>query len=167
MWLAKSFLLFHFALDEDNSIFFWSLSPWHISSATFSPSPHLFLLNFFSPPHPPPSQQDGHLIHLTSWKDKYSLVEYEAPASSLTQTGDEEKVSLCKAQMPKCLYKDLHSNRCRPEDDSNNYRLTLRLFFFFLQNRLMQWLSCSSRGLVVQKTWIKILFIVKVNTTIF
>ncbi|KAK2837494.1 hypothetical protein Q5P01_014706 [Channa striata] len=38
--------------------------------------------------------EDGHLIHLTSWKDKYSLVECEAPASPLTQTGDEGKVSL-------------------------------------------------------------------------
>lgn len=54
------------------------------------------------PPHP--SLWDGHLIHLTSWKDKYSLVECEAPASPLMQTRDVEKVSFsAKAQMPLSL----------------------------------------------------------------
>lgn len=44
--------------------------------------------NSASPSLPLSSPQDGHLIPLTSWKDKYSSVECEAPASPLIQTGD-------------------------------------------------------------------------------
>lgn len=88
------------------------LSPWHISSKV-SPSPHLSLslelpfVSFPLSPLPPlPSPWDGHLIHLTSWKDKYSLVECEAPASPLTQTGDEGKVSLsAELRRPSALIK--------------------------------------------------------------
>lgn len=70
------------------------------------------LSDSLSPSFTLPSLQDGHLIHLTSWKDKYSLVECEAPASPLTQTGDEGKVSLsAELRRPKCLNKVFHSTR--------------------------------------------------------
>lgn len=64
------------------------------------------LSDSLSPSFTLPSLQDGHLIHLTSWKDKYSLVECEAPASPLTQTGDEGKVSLsAELRRPNALIK--------------------------------------------------------------
>lgn len=112
------------------SFFFSSLR--HIKSTKFSPSAHLSCpnLSFFNPSSPLPSLWDGHLIHLTSWKDKYSLVECEAPASLLMQTGDEEKVSpLRRAQTPKCL----HSNRCRHKDESNTWAFST-IFLFKLNS---------------------------------
>lgn len=100
MWLAKSFLLFYFLLSGKCykhlfpllalisalcGIFPLQNFLHPLTSLSLSNSPSSF---------PLPSLRDGHLIHLTSWKDKYSLVECEAPASPLTQTGDEGKVSL-------------------------------------------------------------------------
>lgn len=71
-----------------------------VSLLSFSVAQNKILLISLPPSLTRPFLLDGYLIHLTSWKDKYSLVECEAPASSLTQTRDEGKVSLSRAQTP-------------------------------------------------------------------
>lgn len=88
MRLAKSLLLFYFLLST--RLKHLSIS-YHLCA--FFPVAHFFHKTF-ARLSLSPSLWDGHLIHLTSWKDKYSSVQCEAPASPLTQTGDEGKVSL-------------------------------------------------------------------------
>ena len=133
MWLAKSFLLFYFSSQCTMVSFFPLLlsAPFsHISlPAKLSPWPHLSPSNSLSPSFPLTSLRDGHLIHLTSWKDKYSLVECEAPASPLTQTGDEGKVSLsAELRCPDALIK----SSSQPDTDMKMAARTLAAHMGFL-----------------------------------
>lgn len=109
-----------------------------------SPSPHLSLSlsDSPSPSFPLPSLRDGHLIHLTSWKDKYSLVECEAPASPLTQTGDEGKVSLAaELRRPNALIK----SSTQPDTDmkmaAKTPTLNVAVFLLFRKFISFGWLG--------------------------
>lgn len=138
MRLAKSFLLFSF-LSKCKTV---SIFPLLNSSLTLcgtfplqnSLHPLTSLSLKLSPSFPLPSLRDGHLIHLTSWKDKYSLVESEAPASPLTQTGDEGKVSPLRAELrrPKCLNNVFNSSRHWHEDGYRESSSAPHAGFLFL-----------------------------------
>lgn len=85
--------------------------------------------NSTSPSLPLSSPQDGHLIPLTSWKDKYSSVECKAPASTLTQTGDwVESLSLSFQRLNKVFYP---SSRISIEVFNKLKVFFLLLFFFY------------------------------------
>lgn len=129
-------------------IAFVALAPFQLwpDFAAFSPSPHFSFSNIGCPPGSFPALRDGHLIHLTSWKDKYSLVECEAPASPLTQTGDEEKVSFCQTQTP---------NSSTPTDADMKIPAILKTFVAHLstkQNLFVSLIHAMSISHFVDKT---------------
>lgn len=137
MWLAKSFLLFCSSLSVP-----WYASPpphsmahFHIKKIFLKRKEILHLLTSHSNSVPPSlplsSPQDGHLIHLTSWKDKYSSVECEAPASPAhTDRRRGESLPLSWAQTAKVLIKSstqpdtdtrMATKRLTPQHSSSLY----------------------------------------------
>lgn len=90
--LRHSYCFIFFWVEDvkDYTASLFLLSVWPFIPILTSKTPLCFPQTLFRLP----SVLDGHLIHLTNWKDKYSSVECEAHASPLTQTGDEGKVFL-------------------------------------------------------------------------